>query len=110
MCALSHDEKVLTIPQQKDYFFRVKSASDNGYETLGLFAAAVVAGNQGGLRPETLNILSWGYIASRLAYNYVYIKLGANIKVTPFRSALWATSIFISLGLFVAAGVQFNKA
>ena len=97
------------LPQQKQFFSRVKSASDNGYETLGLFAAAVVAGNQGGLRPQTLNIVSWGYIVTRLVYNYIYIRLGSREKLTPLRSLVWSLSLFISLGLFLSAGLKLKN-
>lgn len=52
---------------------RAESAQQNGFENVGLFAAAVVAGNIAKLDNSTLNILSGGYILSRIAYNYIYI-------------------------------------
>ncbi|MGG6496847.1 UNVERIFIED_CONTAM: MAPEG family protein, partial [Bacteroidetes bacterium 56_B9] len=44
-----------------------------GFENLGLFAAAVVAGNIVRLDNWTLNVLSGGYLLSRVAYNLIYI-------------------------------------
>lgn len=52
---------------------RAEAAQANGFENLGFFAAAVVAGTAAGLEPSTLNGLSLGYLASRLAYNHIYI-------------------------------------
>ena len=48
---------------------RCEAAMTNGHENIGLFAAAVVAGNAAGLDFWTLNILSLGYVVSRVAFN-----------------------------------------
>jgi hypothetical protein len=45
----------------------------NGFENVGLFAAAVVAGNIANLDNSTLNFWSGGYLVSRVVYTYVYI-------------------------------------
>ncbi|KAI9654766.1 MAG: hypothetical protein M1821_005760 [Bathelium mastoideum] len=57
----------------KDAIIRAESAHGNGMENLGLFAAAVVAGNTAGVEAGLLNALSWGYVGSRVLYNLVYI-------------------------------------
>jgi uncharacterized MAPEG superfamily protein len=45
----------------------------NGFENIGLFAAAVVAGNIANLDNSTLNFWSGGYLISRVIYTYIYI-------------------------------------
>lgn len=52
---------------------RAESAQQNGFENLGLFAAAVVIGNVANLSNSTLNTLSGAYLASRVVYNYLYL-------------------------------------
>ena len=42
---------------------RAEGAQQNGFENLGLFAAAVVAGNIAGLPAATLNMLSGGSVS-----------------------------------------------
>ena len=62
----------MTFPA-KNKVIRSEAAHFNGFENLGLFAAAVTAGNIAGLDNSMLNYLSVGYLASRIAYNYIYI-------------------------------------
>ena len=57
----------------KATIIRAEGAQQNGFENLGLFAAAVVIGNVAKLPNETLNTLSAAYLASRVAYNGLYI-------------------------------------
>jgi uncharacterized MAPEG superfamily protein len=57
----------------KEKIIRAEGAQQNGFENVGLFAAAVVAGNIAKLDNTTLNYLSGGYLASRVLYNFVYI-------------------------------------
>ncbi|KEY74485.1 hypothetical protein S7711_04517 [Stachybotrys chartarum IBT 7711] len=91
----------------KEHFIRAKNASQNGYETLGLFAAGVVAANQAGVSRRTLNALSWGYVVSRVVYNLIYINLGGYRTAGAFmRSSAWSVSMILSIGLFVAAGFE----
>jgi uncharacterized MAPEG superfamily protein len=52
---------------------RAEGAQQNGFENIGLFAAAVVIGNVAKLDNWTLNALSAGYLASRVVYNALYI-------------------------------------
>ncbi|KFA66855.1 hypothetical protein S40285_09699 [Stachybotrys chlorohalonatus IBT 40285] len=93
--------------ESKEHFIRAKNASQNGYETLGLFAAGVVAANQAGVSRRTLNALSWGYVVSRVVYNFIYINLGGYRKAEAFmRSSAWSVSMFLSVGLFIVAGFK----
>lgn len=87
----------------KDRIIRAESAQQNGFENVGLFAAAVVAGNIARLDNTWLNGLSVGYVISRLVYNLVYIN-----NTTP-TLATTRTCVFISgMGmiwtLFILAG------
>ena len=57
----------------KERIIRAEGAQQNGFENIGLFAAAVVAGNIARLDNWTLNALTGGYLLSRVAYNLLYI-------------------------------------
>lgn len=59
--------------ETKGKIVRAEGAQQNGFENLGLFAAAVVAGNAARLSNKTLNWLSGGYIITRVVYTYLYI-------------------------------------
>lgn len=59
--------------QTKARILRCEGAQTNGFENLGLFATVVLAGNLAGLPAETLNVLSGGYLVSRIVYNFIYI-------------------------------------
>ena len=83
---------------------RAKAASENGFETLGLFAAAVVAANQAGLDNRYLNTMTIGYVLSRLAYNWVYIYLCENRKLSGIRSLIWGIGVGFIVILFFKAG------
>ena len=84
---------------------RAKRASENNYETVGLFAAGVAAANAAGVSTQALNALSWGYVACRVLYNFIYIQWGGNTTTGVLRSAAWSVSMFHSVGLFIAAGL-----
>ena len=89
--------------QTKDRFTRIKGAQQNGFENLGFFAAAVVAGNLAGLSSSTLNGLSAGYVVSRVVYTAVYIN-NTNPKFSDLRSLLWLVGVGQCINLFVKAG------
>jgi uncharacterized MAPEG superfamily protein len=82
---------------------RAEGAQTNGFENLGLFATAVLAGNFAGLPARTLNLLSGGYLVSRALYNVIYVshttEAGANL-----RSATYFSGIGLIMTLFVKAG------
>jgi uncharacterized MAPEG superfamily protein len=68
---------------------RASAASANGLETLGLFAAAVVAANVARVPVYDLNILTLGYLVSRAFYNLTYVFLQRNRRFAPLRSVFW---------------------
>ena len=80
----------------------------NGFDNIGLFAAAVVAGNVAGLSPRVLNGLSLGYIVSRVVYTWVYIgnetKMLANARLVTFFSGM--AMVFT---LFIKAGNKLRR-
>jgi uncharacterized MAPEG superfamily protein len=98
-----------TIPKAyRDRLFRAHSASLNGYENLGFFAAAVVAANLGlfakgvgaGSELWKLNVLSLGNCVSRAAFCLAYT-LGVS---GPHRGVYFYTGVGICVYLFQMAG------
>ncbi|KAH7382774.1 hypothetical protein BKA64DRAFT_646930 [Cadophora sp. MPI-SDFR-AT-0126] len=87
----------------KDRIIRAEGAQTNGFENLGLFAAAVVAGNLAGLRAHALNTLSGGYLVSRIVYNYIYINNTSQAAANS-RSAVYLTGIGLIFTLFIKSG------
>nr|KAK3302251.1 hypothetical protein B0T15DRAFT_298216 [Chaetomium strumarium] len=83
---------------------RARAATANGYETLGLYAAAVVAGNAARVPGEQMTRLTLAYLASRAVYNYVYVVLQDNARMAPVRSLVWVSGIGIIMSMFVMAG------
>ncbi|WVF71195.1 hypothetical protein IAT40_005995 [Kwoniella sp. CBS 6097] len=95
-------------PSAAEKFERGEAAQNNGFENLPLFAAAIVAGNVARLPTSTLNIAAGVYLASRVAYNVIYItnstKFAANL-----RSVTYLTGIATVMTLFVKAGNAFSS-
>ncbi|KAL2136136.1 hypothetical protein VTI74DRAFT_5359 [Chaetomium olivicolor] len=87
---------------------RAKAATANAFETLGLYAAAVVAGNVAGVAAGRMNKLTMIYVASRVVYNYVYVVLQDNDRLAALRPLVWLTGIAVIMMLFVAAGKALN--
>ncbi|KAM3417022.1 hypothetical protein BST61_g8605 [Cercospora zeina] len=87
----------------KDRIVRAEGAQQNGFENLGLFAAAVVAGNVVGLDNSTMNALSGAYLLSRVAYNLIYINNTTNAMANA-RSVAFLSGIGIIFTLFIKAG------
>ncbi|KAG5969762.1 hypothetical protein E4U58_001088 [Claviceps cyperi] len=85
---------------------RAKSASENGFESLGFYAGGVIAANQAGVPVATVNALTLGYLACRLAFVFAYIELGANRRLAGVRSLLWAVSTGLCITLWVKAGYK----
>ena len=88
---------------------RAEAAMANGFENIGLFAAAVVAGNVAKLPPKLLNGLSLGYIVSREVYMWIYI-----CNDTKLLAAGRALAFFGGIGtiftLFIKAGNKLRNA
>ncbi|KAH7170576.1 hypothetical protein EDB81DRAFT_876599 [Dactylonectria macrodidyma] len=83
---------------------RANAATANGLETLGFYASAVVAANISGVETRTLNILTLGYVLSRLAYNFTYIWLQKNRRLASLRSLSWLLGISLIWALWIKAG------
>lgn len=82
---------------------RAEGAQTNGFENLGLFAAAILAGNFAGLPNETLNLLSGGYVASRVLYNLIYINHTTEVGAAA-RTVTFFTGLGFVMTLFVKSG------
>lgn len=82
---------------------RADSAQLNGFENLGLFAAAVVAGNMARLDNGWLNMMSAGYVLSRLVYNLIYIN-NTTAALARTRSLVYISGITMIWTLFIMAG------
>lgn len=92
----------------KDTISRAEAAQQNGFESIGFFAAAVVAGNVAGLEPTLLNGLAYGYIASRVLYNVVYVN-NTSQALAAGRSVIWMSGIGCCFGLFIFAGNKLRQ-
>ncbi|EQL03883.1 membrane protein [Ophiocordyceps sinensis CO18] len=89
----------------KERIYRAEGASQNGFETLGFYAAAVVAANMAGLGTAELNALTLGYLASRLAFVVVYVHFQTNRKWAGVRSLMWGTGTIMATSLWIRAGL-----
>ncbi|KAK4189549.1 hypothetical protein QBC35DRAFT_430438 [Podospora australis] len=87
---------------------RAKAASANGFETISLYAASIVAANAAKMPITKLNKLAVGYCVSRAVYNYVYVGLQDNRKLAGLRPFVWFAGIWIVMTLFVGAGNALN--
>ncbi|PWN35014.1 uncharacterized protein FA14DRAFT_132973 [Meira miltonrushii] len=83
-------------------FLRAEAAQQNGLEQLGFFAAAVVAGNIAKLPAEELNALAFGYCASRVAFNIVYITNTSEV-LSYLRSAVFFVGVGLTTRLYFRA-------
>ncbi|OIW33532.1 hypothetical protein CONLIGDRAFT_181326 [Coniochaeta ligniaria NRRL 30616] len=99
---LAKDDSINKVTKSR--ILRARAAHANGNETIGLYAAAVVAANVAGVEAETVNYLALGYVASRIVYNYIYVIAQDNSRVAPLRSLTWVSGIGIIMTLFVKAG------
>jgi uncharacterized MAPEG superfamily protein len=82
---------------------RCEGAQTNGFENIGLFAAAVLAGNFAGLPARTLNLLSGGYVVSRVLYNWIYIN-STRPAMALARTGMWSVGIGLIMTLLVQSG------
>ncbi len=87
----------------KGRIFRAESAQQNGFENIGFFAAAVVAGNLAGLDTIWLNTLSVGYVISRIAYNLIYIN-NTTANLATARTVTFISGIGMIWTMFIMAG------
>ncbi|MCJ1391466.1 hypothetical protein MMC18_004330 [Xylographa bjoerkii] len=87
----------------KNRVIRAEGAQQNGFENVGLFAAAVVAGNVAGVDNWWLNALSGGYVASRVLYNMIYIN-NESVGMANARTGVFLSGVGMCMSLFVMAG------
>ncbi|KAK5664300.1 hypothetical protein OQA88_518 [Cercophora sp. LCS_1] len=87
---------------------RAKAAAANGFETIGLYAAAVVAANAAKVDVGLLNKLTLAYVVSRAVYDYVYVVLQDNRHMAPVRSLVWMVGLGIIFTLFISSGNALN--
>lgn len=92
----------------KNTIIRAEGAQQNGFENLGLFAAAVVAGNAVALETQYLNVLTGAYIASRCLYNLIYLN-NTTPALANIRSCVYIASSAIIFTLFVSTGNQMRR-
>lgn len=83
---------------------RAEAASANGFESLGMYAGGIAAAAAAGVPAATLNSLAGVYLASRAAYNVVYVFLQDNRRFAPVRSLVWNVGLGIIVALWVKAG------
>ncbi|KAM0434489.1 hypothetical protein ACHAPT_003585 [Fusarium lateritium] len=95
---------------KKQLILRAKAATENGFETIGLFAAGVAAANHAGVHPRALNALSFGYVACRAVYNVAYVWLQADRRLCWVRSVAWSVGIGLITTLWVKAGNRMLEA
>ncbi|KAG5811601.1 hypothetical protein H9Q71_004781 [Fusarium xylarioides] len=104
----SHKDRIAncqTLDQShKQFLLRAKAATENGLETIGCYAAGILAANFAAVPAPTINILGLGYVVSRLLYNIAYLWLQDNPRLSRVRSLVWVTSIGVIMSLWVKAG------
>ncbi|TVY46673.1 hypothetical protein LOCC1_G003763 [Lachnellula occidentalis] len=84
----------------KDLIIRCEGAQSNGFENLGFFASAVVAGNVAGLDAGTLNTLSALYLVSRAVYNVIYVT-NTSQGMANARSVVFVAGVGVCWTLFI---------
>jgi len=89
-------------------FLRAEAANENQFQTLGLFAAGVVAANVAGLPRGHLHNFVLTYLASRAVYTVLYVT-GDTPFLANLRTAAYMTGVGSIFTAFVTAGIQFNK-
>jgi uncharacterized MAPEG superfamily protein len=94
---------LLTAEQTKARILRCEGAQTNGFENLGLFATAVLAGNLAGLTAQTLNAFSGGYCLSRIVYNFIYIN-NTSEAMANTRTVVFLAGIGQIFTLFIQSG------
>ncbi len=108
LCALWLTSHVI-FKQDKKKYTRALGASANGFESLGYYAAGIVAANMAGVETPLINKLSLLYLGNRLLYVYTYIWLQKNPKLHPLRSLLFECSSVLLLIIWGKAGLKLMR-
>lgn len=77
---------------------RAGAAQANSWEAFPVFAAGVLVALNTGAAPLTVDLLAAFFIASRIAYIWLYVSDRATA-----RSIVWALGFFASLALYFAS-------
>ncbi|MCJ1234678.1 hypothetical protein MMC14_002641 [Varicellaria rhodocarpa] len=100
----THLSTLQNLPQHtKDRILRAEAAQANGLETLGVYAAGVVAMYVVGVEAGMMNALCGGYLVARGAYNAVYVWADKEERV-GWRTAVWCVGVGFNVGMWVVAG------
>lgn len=91
----------------RERIIRAESASLNGLENLGFFAAAVAVGNTAKLDVEIVNRLAVSYVLSRVLYSIIFVRNDTN-RFVFVRTAVFMVGTAINVALFVLAGRVLN--
>ncbi|KAF2192445.1 hypothetical protein K469DRAFT_735448 [Zopfia rhizophila CBS 207.26] len=83
-------------------FERAEAAHKNMMENAPLFIGAVIAGNIAGLPASTLNAATGVYLALRIVYIGLYIKVTRQ-KYSYLRTTTWFIFTAVLFGLFIKA-------
>ncbi|GAA5979561.1 hypothetical protein JCM5350_004937 [Sporobolomyces pararoseus] len=90
-------------------YVRAEAATSNTFETLPLFAVAVLAGAVARLPLEQQHRFAFTYVGIRILYSLLYINVTSN-KYSGIRSVVWLTGIVSIFNQFIQAGKSFNQA
>lgn len=93
----------------RNRIMRAEAAMDNGFEFIGLFAAAVCAGNIARVDNKWLNGLSWGWLGSRVVYNLIYVN-NETKALAKARAGVFMAGMGMVFTLFVQAGNKLRQA
>ncbi|KFA67498.1 hypothetical protein S40285_09836 [Stachybotrys chlorohalonatus IBT 40285] len=96
-------DQTIDLPR-KQRAIRAEAASQNGFETLGFYAAAVVAANHARLPVDLLNHATLAYVASRLLYTLSYVQFKPTPANSVLRSSVWWVGIGVTSYLWIKAG------
>lgn len=83
---------------QSGHRARAVAAQANSWEAFPVFAAGVLVAMQSGASPLAVDLLAGFFVASRIAYVWLYV----NDRATA-RSIVWTFGFLASLALYFAA-------
>ncbi|GAA5969851.1 hypothetical protein JCM3765_004595 [Sporobolomyces pararoseus] len=89
-------------------YLRAEAAQQNGFESWGVFASAVVVGNLARLPVKYMNFFAGGYLLSRIIYNILYIRT-TSAAWSNLRSVVYVAGVGLISTTFVRAGNAFNR-
>merc|ERR1712000_44665 len=109
LCALGPHVYAITSAKSVYDNLDPRTLKDKVAQTQTLDAASksrITNAKQAGVEPRTLNALTWGYVASRIAFNVAYVHLCQDEKMSFLRSALWQGGVWTVVGIWISAGLK----